>query len=92
MDAELEQLLSLARVIGAAEAALDAAYAALQTSASALLASGSWSLSEVSEASGLNEGELLDMLTLDGNNNFLEQMLPEELPNQKGPGSSRGSP
>lgn len=77
MEAELEQLRSLARVIVAAEAALDAAYAALGTSASALLASGSWSLSEVSEASGLPEGELLDMLTSDGNN-VLEQILSEE--------------
>lgn len=74
MEAELEQLRSLARVI---VAALDAAYAALRTSASALLASGSGSLSEVGEASGLPEGELLDMLTSDGNN-VLEQMFPEE--------------
>lgn len=77
MEAELEQLRSLARVIVVAEAALDAAYAALRTSASALLASGSGSLSEVGEASGLPEGELLDMLTSDGNN-VLEQMFPEE--------------
>lgn len=86
MDAEFEQLRSLAHVIVTAETALDAAYAALRASASALLASGSWSLADVSEASGLSEGELLDLLTLGASNRALEQMFPEESPDHEGPG------
>jgi hypothetical protein len=86
MDAELDQLRSLARVIAAAEAALDAAYAALRTAASALLASGSWSLAVISQASGLSEGELLDLLTVEANHQALEQMFPEESPDREGPG------
>jgi hypothetical protein len=86
MDAEFEQLRSLARVIVTAETTLDAAYAALRASASALLASGSWSLADISEASGLSEGELLDLLTSGVNNRSLEQMFPDESPDHKGPG------
>lgn len=86
MDAELKQLRSLAHVIVTAESALDAAYAALRASASALLASGSWSLADVSEASGLSEGELLDLLTLGANNRALDQMFSEESPDHEGPG------
>jgi hypothetical protein len=86
MDAELEQLRSLARVIMTAETTLDAAYAALRASASALLASGSWSLADVSEASGLSEDELLDLLTAGANTRDLEQMFLEESPDHEGPG------
>ena len=62
METELDVLKTLAAVIGTAEATLDAAYAALRASASALLVSGAASRSEVSEASGLCDGELLDLL------------------------------
>ncbi|WP_458779754.1 hypothetical protein [Arthrobacter sp. D3-16] len=86
MDAELEQLRSLARVIVTAETTLDAAYAALRASASALLTSASGSLADISEASGLSEDELLDLLTSGAHNKALEQMFPEELPDHKGPG------
>ncbi|WP_461186586.1 hypothetical protein [Arthrobacter sp. Z4-13] len=86
MDAELEELRSLARVIVTAETTLDAAYAALRASASALLASGSWSLADISEASGLSEGELLDLLTVEANTRALEQMFPDQSPDHEGPG------
>lgn len=86
MNAELDQLRSLARMIATAEAALDTAYAALRASASALLLSGSWSLADVSEASGLSESELLDLLTVEANHGVLEQMFPEEPPRREGPG------
>lgn len=86
MKAELEQLQSLAHMIHTAEAALDAAYGALRASALALLASGSWSLTEISQASGLSESELLDLLTVEATNRALEQMLPGESPDQNGPG------
>ena len=85
MQAEFEQLRSLARVIETAEATLDAAYAALRASAFALLSSGTWPLSEVSEASGLPEGELLDLLTMEAHTRALEQMLAER--SVEGPGS-----
>ena len=86
MKAEFEHLRSLARVIETAEATLDAAYTALRASAFALLASGTRSLSEVSEASGLTESELLDLLTIDANTKALEQMLAGQPPERKGPG------
>ena len=80
MSAELDQLRALATVIGTAEATLDAAYAALRGSASALLASGASSLAEVSEASGLCEGELLDLLTLAADDSAFEHMFHEGPP------------
>ncbi|MEW1812566.1 hypothetical protein AB0284_17905 [Pseudarthrobacter phenanthrenivorans] len=86
MKAEFEHLRSLARVIDTAEATLDAAYTALRASAFALLTSGTWTLSEISEASGLSEGELLDLLTVDANTKALEQMLAGQGPDQEGPG------
>jgi hypothetical protein len=85
MSAELDQLRALATVIGAAEATLDAAYAALRGSASALLASGSSSLAEVSEASGLSEGELLDLLTLAADDMAFEHLFHEGKPGPGGP-------
>lgn len=86
MKAEFEHLRSLARVIETAEATLDAAYTTLRASAFALLTSGTWSLGEVSEASGLSEGELLDLLTIDANTKALERMLAGQPPDRKGPG------
>ena len=83
MSAELDQLRALATVIGTAEATLDAAYAAVRGSASALLASGASSLAEVSEASGLCEGELLDRLTLAADNSAFEHLFHE---GPRGPG------
>ncbi|UKA69076.1 hypothetical protein LFT44_21380 (plasmid) [Arthrobacter sp. FW306-05-C] len=77
MSAELDLLRSLATVIGTAEATLDAAYAALRGSASALLASGTSSLAEVSEASGLCEAELLDLLVLTADEMAFEHMFRE---------------
>jgi hypothetical protein len=63
MNAELERLRALAAVITTAEAALDTAYRTLQESAAALLRTGDATLAEVSEATGLNQGELLAMLS-----------------------------
>lgn len=77
MSAELEQLRALATVIGTAEAALDAAYGVLRESASALLGGGSWSLAEISEASGLCEDELLDLLTLAASDMAFERMFDQ---------------
>jgi hypothetical protein len=85
MSAELDQLRALATVSGAAEATLDAAYAALRGSASALLASGASSLAEVSEASGLCEGELLDLLTLAADDLAFEHLFHEGPPGLGGP-------
>jgi alkylhydroperoxidase family enzyme len=83
MSAELDQLRALATVIGTAEATLDAAYAALRGSASALLATGTSSLAEVREASGLSEAELLDLLTVAADDMAFEHMFHEGPP---GPG------
>ncbi|MCT9625975.1 hypothetical protein HWD94_12700 [Pseudarthrobacter equi] len=89
MNAELDQLRSLARVIEAAEATLDAAYGALRGSASALLAGGSSSLAEVSEASGLCEGELLDLLTLGVEDIAFERTFSQEPPGPDHPARER---
>jgi hypothetical protein len=85
MSAELDQLRVLATVIRAAEATLDAVYAALRGSASALLASGASSLAEVSEASGLCEGELLDLLTLAADDRDFEHLFHEGSAGPDGP-------
>lgn len=63
MNPELDRLRALAAVITTAETALDAAYRTLQESAAALLRTGDATLAEVSEASGLDKGELLDLLS-----------------------------
>jgi hypothetical protein len=63
MNSELERLRALAAVIVTAETALDTAYRTLQESAAALLRTGDATLAEVSNASGLNQGELLAILS-----------------------------
>ncbi|WP_143264853.1 hypothetical protein [Arthrobacter sp. 49Tsu3.1M3] len=63
MNPELEHLRALAEAIRRAETAVDAAYVSLCDSATSLLRSGEATLCEVSEASGLNQGELLDLLS-----------------------------
>ena len=63
MNPELQRLRALAAVIATAEVALDAAYRTLRESAAALLRNGDANLAEVSEATGLDQGELLDMLS-----------------------------
>ena len=83
MNTELEQLRVLATVIATAEATLDSAYAALRESACALLGCGTSSLAEISEASGLCEGELLDLLTLAASDVAFERMFHQGPP---GPG------
>jgi hypothetical protein len=63
MTPELARLRALAAVIATAEAALDAAYRSLYESSLALLRTGEATLAEVSEASGLDQGELLELLS-----------------------------
>ena len=63
MKPELARLRALAAVIVTAEAALDDAYRSLYDSSIALLRTGEATLAEVSEASGLNQGELLELLS-----------------------------
>jgi hypothetical protein len=63
MHSELERLRALAAVIMTAEAALDKAYRTLQESAAALLRSGNATLAEVIEVTGLDQGDLLEMLS-----------------------------
>lgn len=63
MNSELERLRALAAVIGTAEAALDTAYRTLRESAAALLRTGDATLAEVSEAAGLDQGDLLELLS-----------------------------
>lgn len=63
MKPELARLRALAAVIMTAEAALDDAYRSLYDSSIALLRTGEATLAEVSEASGLNQGELLELLS-----------------------------
>lgn len=63
MDSELQRLRALAAVIATAEATLDVAYRTLRESAAALLRTGDATLAEVSEATGLDQGELLDLLS-----------------------------
>ncbi|MDQ0819222.1 hypothetical protein QFZ79_001517 [Arthrobacter sp. V4I6] len=63
MNSELERLRALAAVIATAEAALDMAYRTLQESAAGLLRIRDATLAEVSEATGLNQGDLLEMLS-----------------------------
>jgi predicted HTH domain antitoxin len=60
---ELARLRALAAVITTAEATLDVAYRSLHESATALLQSGEATLAEVSEASGREQGELLELLS-----------------------------
>ncbi|WP_395400788.1 hypothetical protein ACHMXB_18555 [Arthrobacter sp. UC242_113] len=63
MNPELQRIRALAAVIATAETALDAAYVTLRECAAALLRNGEATLAEVSEATGLNQGELLDLLS-----------------------------
>lgn len=60
---ELARLRALAAVIRRAETTLDVAYRSLQESATALLQTGEATLAEVSEASGLDQGDLLELLS-----------------------------
>lgn len=59
---ELARLRALAAVIRTAETALDSARRSLQESATALVHTGEATLAEVSEATGLDQGELLELL------------------------------
>jgi len=61
MTVELVRLSSLAAAIDAAEHELAAAHRTLRQTAAALLRCGDATLAEVSEASGLEQGELLDL-------------------------------
>jgi uncharacterized protein YidB (DUF937 family) len=63
MNPELQRLRALAAVIVTAETALDAANRTLRESTVALLRTGDATLAEVSEATGLDQGELLDLLS-----------------------------
>ncbi|WAH98215.1 hypothetical protein [Arthrobacter sp. MMS18-M83] len=61
MSAELERLSALAGAIEAAEEELAAAYLTLRQVAAAILRCGEATVAEVSEASGLGRGELLEL-------------------------------
>ncbi|MBD1542930.1 hypothetical protein G9E11_11855 [Arthrobacter sp. IA7] len=63
MNPELQRIRALAAVIATAETALDTAYVTLRECAAALLRNGEATLAEVSEAAGLNQGELLELLS-----------------------------
>lgn len=63
MNPELQRLRALAAVIATAETTLNVAYRTLRESAAALLRAGDATLAEVSEATGLDQGELLDLLS-----------------------------
>ncbi|WP_314195239.1 hypothetical protein [uncultured Arthrobacter sp.] len=77
MDSELQRLRALAAVMATAEATLDVAYRTLRESATALLRTGDATLAEVSEATGLDQGELLDLLS---------RNIPGREPSWKKPG------
>jgi hypothetical protein len=63
MSPELVQLRALAVAIASAEAALDTAYESLYRAAANLLRDGEATLAEVSAASGLDQGQLLELLS-----------------------------
>jgi hypothetical protein len=63
MNPELERIRALAAVIATAESTLDTAYATLRECTAAVLRNGDATLAEVSEATGLNQGELLELLS-----------------------------
>ncbi|MDQ0620622.1 hypothetical protein [Arthrobacter globiformis] len=63
MNPELQRLRALAAVMAATQTALDVAHRTLRESSAALLRTGDATLAEVSEASGLDQGELLDLLS-----------------------------
>ena len=63
MNPELQRLRALAAVMATAQTTLDVAHRTLRESAAALLRTGQASLAEVSEATGLDQGELLDLLS-----------------------------
>jgi len=62
MNPELQRLRALAAVMANAETTLEVAHRALRESSAALLRAGEATLAEVSEATGLDQGELLDLL------------------------------
>lgn len=63
MSPELVRLRALAVTIATAEAALDTAYESLYRSAANLLRDGEATLADVSAASGLDQGQLLELLS-----------------------------
>jgi hypothetical protein len=77
MNPELQRLRALAAVIATAETTLNVAYRTLRESAGALLRTGDATLAEVSEATGLGQGELLDLLN---------RKIPGREPSWKQPG------
>lgn len=62
MDPELDRLRSLAIMIMSAEAALDTAYLTLRENAAALLLSGEATLAQISDAAGMDQSEVLELL------------------------------
>ncbi len=64
MTLELDRLRSLASVIGAAEDQLAVARWTLRETAVALLRCGDATLAEITRASGVEQGELLELLDL----------------------------
>jgi hypothetical protein len=63
MNPELQRLRALAAVMANAETTLDVARRTLRECSAALLRTGEVTLAEVSEATGLDQGELLDLLS-----------------------------
>lgn len=63
MNPELQRLRALAAVMANAQATLDVAHRTLRESAAALLRTGQAILAEVGDATGLDQGELLDLLS-----------------------------
>jgi hypothetical protein len=63
MHPELQRLRALAAVMATAEATLNMACRTLRESAAALLRGGDAALAEVGEATGLNQGEVLDLFS-----------------------------
>jgi len=63
MNPELQRLRALAAVMATAQTTLDVAHRTLRESSAALLRTGEATLAEVSDASGLDQGELLDLLS-----------------------------
>jgi hypothetical protein len=63
MNPELQRLRALAAMMANAETTLDVARRTLRECSAALLRTGEATLAEVSEATGLDQGELLDLLS-----------------------------
>jgi len=62
MNPELDRLRSLAMMIMSAESVLDTAYLTLQENAAALLRSGEVTLTQICDASGMDQSQVLELL------------------------------